>query len=273
MTTAQEARPSTPINADGLLQGAGKLWFIVAALGQGAFIAFILAFYGARTATGDFEGWNEKQLIDGHIAGDDAGNAMFAVHVLLAAVITLGGLLQLMPALRRAFPALHRWTGRAFLVLAYVMALSGAWLTLVRGTFLSEVSAVAILIDAVLILVFASLAWRDAAARRIDSHRRWAMRTFMAVSGVWFLRVGLMGWVVLNQGPVGLNETLSGPTDIVLVFGCYLIPLALLEIYFAAQRAATAPPKILAALMVLAATAFTAVGVFGTVAFMWAPHL
>lgn len=257
----------------GALQWAGRIWFLVAAFGQAAFIWFILAFYGTRTAAGDFAGWNDKPLIDGYIEGDHAGNLVFAAHVLLASVLTLAGLMQLIPPLRRRFPALHRWTGRVFLVVAIFMALSGVWLTVVRGTQLSSISAVAILINSVLILIFAALAWHNAVKRRIDTHRKWAMRTFMVVSGVWFLRVGLMGWVIVNQGPVGMTNTLSGPADVVLTFGSYLIPLAMLELYFRAGSSAITVLKALVAALVFAATAFTAIGVFGTIALMWWPYL
>lgn len=256
-----------------ILRGSGVVWYLVAAIGQAAFIGFILAFYGARTVAGNFAGWNDKPLIDGYIAGDQTGNFVFAAHVLLASVMTLAGLMQLVPRLRRRFPTLHRWTGRTFLVLAGFMALSGFWLTLVRGTSLSAVSSVAIIIDGLLILFFGALAWRHAVKRRFEQHRMWAMRTFMAVSGVWFLRVGLMGWVVVNRGPVGMSGELSGPADIVLVFGSYLIPLAVLELYFWAGRSAHAAPKILTAALVFVAAGFTAIGVFGTIAFMWGPYI
>jgi hypothetical protein len=263
-------RPSAGAAA---LAWAGRLWFVVAAIGQAAFIGFILAFYGVRTATGNFAGWNDKPLIDGYIAGDNAGNIVFAAHVLLAALVTLGGLMQLAPGLRRKWPRLHRWTGRTFLCMAIFMALSGVWLAVVRGTYLSVISAIAILLNALLILIFASLAWRDAVKRRFDRHRVWAMRTFMVVSGVWFLRVGLMGWVVVNRGPVGMTNDMSGPADVVLTFGSYLIPLAILELYVTAEKGANGALKALTAILLLAASAFTAIGVFGTVAFMWGPYL
>lgn len=272
MSSLQSSPPAAGAAAKAL-RWAGLVWFLVAAFGQAAFIGFILAFYGTRTAAGNFAGWNDKPLIDGYIEGDSAGNLVFAAHVLLASVVTFAGLMQLLPPLRRRFPAWHRWTGRTFLVIACFMALSGFWLSIVRGTSLSAVSSVAIVIDGLLILVFAGLAWRHAVKRRFERHRIWAMRTFMVVSGVWFLRVGLMGWVVVNGGPVGMTKNLSGPADIVLTFGSYLIPLALLELYFRAGRGANAALKFAAAVVVLAAAVFTAVGVFGTIAFMWGPYL
>lgn len=272
MSTTVSTPPARDL-ASKALRWSGMLWFIVAAIGQTAFIGFIIAFYGVRTATGDFAGWNDKPLIDGYIEGDDTGNLVFAAHVLLAAVVTLGGLMQLIPAIRRRLPGLHRWTGRIFLVVAIFMSLSGVWLTVVRGTYLSPISAVAILIDGLLILMFAGLAWRHAIKRRFEQHRKWAMRTFMVVSGVWFLRIGLMGWVIVNQGPAGLTDDLSGPIDSIMTFGSFLIPLTLLELYFAAQRSSGGALKILAALVVVAAATYTALGVIGTVAFMWGPYI
>lgn len=259
--------------AERILRWAGIVWFSVAAFGQASFIWFIVAFYGTRTLTGDFAGWNDKSLITGYVAGDTIGNLIFAIHVLLAAVITLGGLMQLVPAIRRRWPGLHQWTGRAFLLIAVFMALSGFWMALARGAYLSMISAVAISINGVLIIVFAALTWRHATKRRFDRHRIWAMRTFLVVSGVWFLRIGLMGWIVLNRGPAGLTDDMSGPTDSVFTFGSYLIPLVLLELYFASQRSPHPALKVVAATLVLVASLFTAAGVFGTIAFMWGPYL
>ena len=259
--------------ADRVLKGSGVLWFLTAAIGQIAFVYFIIAYYGTRTASGNYAGWNDRPIIDGYIAGDGPGNFMFAAHVLLAAVITAGGLAQLTPQIRNNARAFHRWNGRLFLMIAYFMAGGGIWLTWGRGTHLSNISGLGVSFNGVLIIIFASLAWFQAARREIDSHRQWAMRTFMVVNGVWFFRVGIMAWIIINQGPVGMNETLSGPADIALSFGSYLVPLAVLEFYFAAGRAHSAGPKWAAAILVVIMTALMAVGIFGTIAFMWGPYL
>ena len=243
----------------------GPLWFAAAVVGQGAFVLFILAFYGSRTVTGNFAGWNDKPHIKSYVAGDRAGNVMFALHVLLAVVVTVGGLLQLLPAIRSRWPALHRWNGRVFFLVAGFMAIDGLWLTWVRGTYLSLISAIPISTDAVLILLFIAQAWRLAVARDFAAHRRWALRSFMVVNAVWFLRVGIMGWVLVSGGGLGMNEHMSGPADLTLEFGCYLIPLALLETYFRAPRYAGA--------LILLASLFMTTGIGGAIAFMWWPHI
>jgi len=249
------------------------IWYLVAAVGQLGFLYFILAFFGVRTFSGNLAGWNEKPLIDGYIAGDTVGNLMFAVHAIGAAAITLGGLLQLVPMIRQRYPSFHRWTGRVFIALAWVMAIGGLWMVWIRGTYLSVASAVAISLNAVLILAFTALALRAARAGRIAEHRRWALRGFMMVSGVWFLRVGIMAWIILNRGPVGMTNSLSGPADIALVFASVLVPLAVLEIYLAAQRSRKPSHKLAVSALVLAMTTLMAIGVFGTIRFMWGPYI
>ena len=273
MTDVTSPQIKSPISADRLLLWSGRTWFVIAAVGQLAFIAFILGFYGPTLVSGDFASWNEKPLIDGHIEGDTAGNLMFAAHVTMAAVMTLSGLMQLTPQIRSRAPALHRASGRVFLVMACLLALGGLWLVIVRGTQLSAISAVATSLDAVLILVFAAMTVRYALQRKIAVHQVWAMRLFMVANGVWFMRIMMMAWIIIAQGPVGMNRTLSGPTDIVISFGCFLIPLAIYELYRLAKHSRSATTKTAAAGLVFVSAGVTAIGVFGTVAFMWLPYM
>lgn len=256
-----------------LLLRCSRLWYMTAALGQLAFVWFIVAHYWRSTLTGDLAAWNDKPLIKGYVAGDTGGNLMFAVHVLLAAIMTLGGLLQLLPQVRSRIPALHRWNGRLFLATAFVLALGGLWLVWVRATWLSLASTVPLTINALLILAFGAMAWRYARDHRFEVHRRWALRTFMVANGVWFLRVAMMGWVILNRGPRGLTGDMSGPIDLLLQFGCYLVPLGVLELYFMAQRATAAPIRRMVAALIVLMTAVMAAGIFGTVWLMWLPYM
>ena len=264
--------PHTPPAGSILLRRSGLIWYLTATVGQLAFIWMIIAHYGRKTMSGDYAGWNDKPIIKGYVEGDLIGNVMFAAHVLLAVVVTLGGLIQLIPMIRSRVPALHRWNGRLFLVIAFVLAFGGLWLTWGRKTYFSTLSAIPISIDGILILLFGIVAWRLAMARNIDAHRRWAMRTFMVVNAVWFLRVEFMGWAVLTRG-YGLTETLSGPLDIALMFGCYLIPLAVLELYFLAQGSQSASIKRAVGALVLVLTAVMAIGIGGAIAFMWGPYM
>ena len=59
-------------------------------------------------------------------------------------------------------------------------------------------------------------------------------------SGVWFFRVGLMLWVVVNQGPAGFDtETFRGPFLTFLSLAQSLLPLAILELISARETEAT----------------------------------
>ena len=108
----------------------------------------------------------------------------FAAHVLMAALITTSGALQLVPQIRARATSVHRWNGRLYILTAFLMALGGLWLIWVRGTFLTLYGAAGSTLLAVLIMICASMTLRYALARKIDIHHRWALRTFLLVNGV-----------------------------------------------------------------------------------------
>jgi hypothetical protein len=273
MRSSELAQTKGASPGNSLLRRSAVIWFAIAALGQFTFVWMILAHYGGKTLAGDFAGWNDKPLIKGYVSGDSTGNFVFAVHVLLAALVTTAGLLQLVPAQRKRVPVLHRWVGRAFFSVAIVMAISGLWLTWIRHTYLSLISALAVSIDGALILTFTAIAWRCALNREFAAHRRWALRAFVVVNGVWFLRIGMMAWLLLSGGGLGMNDSLSGPADIIIQFGAYLLPLAVLEIYLRAQTSHAQRTKRTAAALMFLSTAVTIVGVCGAVAFIWWPYM
>jgi hypothetical protein len=263
-------RPAEPASA--LLKGAGALWFLVAVAGQWLFAYYIAAHYMPPTVSGNFAAWDEAGLIHGYTAGDLAGNLGFISHVLLAAVITVGGTLQLIEPLRRRLPRLHRWTGRLYIPIAVFMAVGGLALVWIRGTRLNDIVAMGITLNALLILLAAGLALHFALKRQIDRHRRWAMRLFVLVSGVWFMRVGYMAWG-MTTGGAGIGEAMGGPFDYFLAFGCYLVPLAIVELYMRARDSHPAPVKLAMAGVTTLAAGVTAIGVFGAWLVMWSPHV
>ena len=55
-------------------------------------------------------------------------------------LVTFSGAWQLIPALRRRWPAMHRWNGRLFLGVALLTTFSGFYLTWVRGSQLGPAS-------------------------------------------------------------------------------------------------------------------------------------
>ena len=203
------------------------------------------------------------------------GNFVLAIHLLLAVVITVGGPLQLIPQLRARMPSLHRWNGRIYMLTAYTIGSAGLYLIWIRGGSVGDViQHVGISVDAVLIMFCAAMALRHALAHNFGVHRRWALRLFLVVSGVWFFRVGLMFWLIVQQGPAGFNpKTFQGPFLSLLSFAGYLLPLAVLEIYLRVKDRSGAPGKFAMAAGLLVLTIAMGIGIFGATMGMWLPRI
>ena len=73
------------------LDGAATTWFVAALAGQWAFFAYIVAFYGPTTISGDFESWNRLAAVGAKPfePGDTAGNLTFLAHAFGAALVAL----------------------------------------------------------------------------------------------------------------------------------------------------------------------------------------
>jgi len=188
----------------------------------------------------------------------------------MAALVTFAGLLQLTPQIRAHFPAFHRWVGRSYMVVAVLASTSALYLNVIRGGtpggFLQHATIDA---DAILILIFAALALRYALARNFVTHRRWAIRLFLAVSGVWFFRASVFFWILINRGPVGFNpHTFEGPALTVLGFVAYFLPLGVFELYWRAQQRGGTASRFAVAATLVVLTLAMAIGVFGHAMFM-----
>ncbi len=237
------------------------------------FAAYVLRVYGRALIAGRPELWN-KTMPHAWVPGDSVGNATAAGHLLLAVVVMLLGAVQLVPALRRRAPAVHRWSGRVFVVAAMAMGVSGVYMLVVLPPIGGLGSQLPIVLNAVLILAFAGLAWRDALARRFDQHRRWALRLYLVVSGVWFFRIGLMAWVIANRGPAGFDpKTFTGPTITTLAIAQYALPLLVLEPWLRVRANGGPRARLAVAALLAVATLLTAFGIACATAAMWLPRM
>lgn len=255
------------------LPWAATFWFVAAAAGQLIFALYIVSLYGGATMRGDLAGWN-KVMPHGYVAGDAAGNLRIGLHLLAAAILSLGGALQLTPWIRRHAPGFHRWNGRVYLVSAVAASLLGLAMMWTRGTVGDLSQHLGTSLNAIVILLCAAFVWRSAVTRRFDEHRRWALRLFLAVSGVWFFRVGLMFWLVLNRAPVGFDiKTFTGPFLTFLAFGQYLVPLAVLEVYFRVQRGASPNGRLAMAAGLVGLTLAMGAGIGAATLGMWLPRI
>jgi hypothetical protein len=255
------------------LAAAATLWFAVAAAGQLIFVLYILSLYGRSAVRGDLAAWN-RVMPNGHVAGDTMGNVALMVHILVAAIVTIGGPMQFVPRVRTSFPAFHRWNGRVYLLTVVVASITGLWLVWSRSQVGGVLQHVALSINAVLIVLAAALALRHALARQLAAHRRWALRLFLLVSGVWFFRVGLMFWIAVNGGPVGFDpETFRGPALSALQFLQYLLPLAVLQVYFIAKEGGNPVARIATAGALVMLTLAMGIGIVVATMGLWLPHM
>lgn len=259
--------------AAAILKTSAIACFCVLVSGQLLLAIYVVGFYGRAALQGRLDDWN-KALPNGYVAGDLLANLMLSLHLAFAVVVIVGGALQLLAPLRNRWPRFHRWNGRVYLLAAIVIAVGGSVLLWTRDTPGDRAQHVAITINAVLILVCAAQALRHAVARALDRHRRWALRLYLAVAGAWFFRVGLMFWLLVNRGPVGFDPaTFRGPTLVVLAFAQYLLPLALLELYFRAKASRSGAVQLGMATVLAALTLAVTVGIVGASLTLWLPRL
>jgi uncharacterized membrane protein len=264
---------STSLSGKAALKWAAQFWFAVTVVGQLIFAYYVAVYYGGSAIQGSWEKWN-KIFTHGYVAGDAMGNVAVGAHLLLAVIVTVCGPLQLIPKIRTYVPTLHRWNGRVYLLAAIVTSIAGLYMLFNRGIIGSTAQHIAIGLNGVLIMLCAGMALRYALARDFVTHRRWALRLFLLVSGVWFFRIGLMLWLVVNKGPAGFDpETFTGPFLYFISFANYLLPLAVLEIYFYAKDRAGAQGRFAMAAGLFVLTIAMAAGVLFATKLMWLARL
>lgn len=259
--------------ADAWLVRTTRAWFVVAVAGQLLFAVYIVVFYGGAVAAGAPHRWNEV-LPHGYHAEATLRNVIVGLHVLVAAIVTLGGPLQFVAAVRTRWPRLHHWNGRVYLATAVIAAVTGVLMKFGGGASGDPAQRGAILFNAVLIVVCAALALRHAIARDIVRHRRWATRLFLVVSGVWFFRVGLMAWILVNGGPVGFDaKSFTGPALVAIAWLQTLLPLAVFEAWWRVRAGRRVAPRIALAFGLVALTLATAAGIGMAAHVLWLPHM
>ncbi len=275
-TTNTQATLSKRMNLDlianKMLNKAAQFWFLTAVIGQWIFGYYVLFFYGASAAEGNFEMWN-KSMPHGYVAGDTTGNFAVAVHLFLAIIIMVGGPLQFIPKIRAKLPTFHRWNGRLYMLTVVMTSVIGLYMIWNRGTVGGVPQYIGISIDAVLIVLFAGFALHSAIIRDFKKHRRWALRLFMVANAVWFYRVAFMLWMTLTGG-VGIDmKTFQGSFLTFIAFAQFLLPLTILELYLHSQGKTSALTKLSAAISIFILTIAMDIGIFAATMGMWLPRL
>lgn len=246
-------------------------WLAIALIGQWLFALYIAIRYGIPVVNGDYNAVNQGLHMDGYQAGAGLDNLIYFGHILPAILLSLGGVVQFVPQIRRKFPVLHRWNGRMFLTLGLLGALTGLYLTWVRGSRLSDLGALGITLNGLLIPVAVYMAWRFVRAGNFKAHQRWAVHSFLLINAVWAFRLFLFGWLMLNQGPKGNSSTMDGPADLFFSVACYVLPMLVAELVFWAQRQSSERIKWGVTLVMVLGSLLTLIGITAVSMMFWLP--
>ena len=261
------------MSADSALKKAVTSWVSIVLVGQWAFAVYILSLYAIPLLIGAVHQADEISPARGFDTSAGFDSIIFFSHILPAAIMASSGLLQIIPKIRKTYPKFHRWNGRVFFALGLSGAVTGLYLTWGAGIRFSDIGALGITLNGVLILVVIFFAWKTAVKKKFIQHQRWAVHAFILVNGVWTFRLFLMGWYLVNQGQNGNNNNLDGPMDLTISFACYLLPMLFAELIFWAKRSKTENVKWLAAVTTAIAAVITLICVIAAAMMMWGPRL
>jgi hypothetical protein len=201
---------------------------ILVALAAAPFAHYAIGLGRAGLAT---DLWPESRFDPPGVATSPA----IFLHMITGGLITALAPLQTLPALRTRAPALHRWSGRAIAAAAFVTAFSGLVWIVDRGTIGGAGMSIAFAVYGVLMGVAAVETVRHARARRLDRHRRWALRLTVLALASWAYRVHYGIWYAATGG-LASNEAFTGLFDRVQVWAFYLPYLAALELWLRGAR-------------------------------------
>ena len=268
----QATQQSNPTGASWITrcyQYSAVFWFLSILVGQWLFFYFIMSFYGFSVINDNMEIWNRWEPLGSrpYHEGDATGNMMFAIHAIGAGIVAFGGALQLIPRLRTIAPRFHKINGYVYLLTVFFLAISGFYLSLIRGASPSSLAAIGTSLNGILILVFAYLTVKTAIKRDLNNHRKWAIRLFLVANAQWFLRVGVFSYLISGT-TLGGNPAFGDVFFSVWTFACYLLPLAAAQLYFVAAHKRHHRLKIISATTLTVLTLFMLVGVLGLTPFL-----
>lgn len=248
----------------------GVVWVSSAIFG-----AYILALYGGAIPAGTLEQWNETlpRLYEPHTPVASAG---IGLHFFAGAVLLLLGPVQLIGAIRKHVPALHRWIGRLYALAALAAGVGGLTFIAAKGTVGGLAMDVAFATYGALMVLAAVQAVRHAMARRIDVHRQWAIRLYALAIGSWLYRIGYGLFFVFGgpDNPGHVEADFSGWFDHVMNWAFFLPPLIIAELYLRARRErATAVGRVAAATTLTLGAAFVGYATFFFTLYGWGPAI
>jgi hypothetical protein len=162
-------------------------------------------------------------------------------HIVFGSVALVTACAQLWPWLRRRHPAVHRWSGRVYLV-GGVLPGGVVVLGVAPVSSTGPVSAVGNSVLALLWLATAVAGWRAARARRFADHRAWMLRNVALTFSIVVNRVWIVVYLALF---VAVGSSLDDPATITAaaaasVWSSWVVNLLVVE-WFVLRRRAPRP--------------------------------
>lgn len=227
-------RPSRRPQPLGAQRGSARAWARGAALALLVLLALPFALHAARFGVSglltDLSG--ESYL---YTSGDWRPNLSLSLHMLAGAVVTVLAPLQLIPAIRRRHPAVHRASGYAVASLALVTGIGGLAFIALRGTIGGPPMDAGFAGYGILLLVAAARVVQHARARDLARHRAWALRLFVLAIGSWLYRLHYVLWHALTGGAWS-EPDFTGAFDRAQMVAFYLPYLLAVEIHLWTRR-------------------------------------
>ncbi|HVF81860.1 MAG TPA: DUF2306 domain-containing protein [Flavisolibacter sp.] len=255
-----------------IFRGSGVLLVTTVWVSAGLFGLYILAFYASALYSGNMEKWNG--ILPGLYQKNSlASTSGIGLHFATGGIILLLGSIQLISAVRKRFPALHRWVGRLYILSSLLAALGGLIFIVVKGTIGGTVMNIGFGLYGVLMFAAAIETYRQARAGQMEKHRAWALRLYALAIGSWLYRMDYGFWLLLADG-LGHLDNFTGPFDRVMAFFFYLPNLLVAEVFIRSRsRKASVLLNAFSTLMVLVITAFLLVGTYFFTKFYWGPAI
>ncbi|WP_294390899.1 DUF2306 domain-containing protein [uncultured Sphingomonas sp.] len=252
---------------------ACAMTLVAASWASGAiFGAYILAFFGGVALSGTADRWNES-LPQLHDAATPLATIAIGSHFITGGTLLLLGPIQLIGAVRRRVPRLHRWMGRLYVLSAGLAGLGGLAFIGAKGTIGGAVMSAGFGLYGTLMVGLAVLTYAGARDRRYEAHRAWAIRLFALTVGSWLYRMEYGFWF-LTVGRIGHDPDFSGWFDAAMAFFFYLPNLAVAEFFIRAKRSTSnSATNWAAAVILLLAAMFVMVATWSFTVDYWGPGM
>jgi uncharacterized membrane protein len=127
----------------------------------------------------------------------EAHRVAILTHIFCSALAMLLGPWQFVPGLRARRPALHRWSGRLYLLAGVVPGgITGLYVS--SFAFGGPINQLGFAVLAVLWLASGAQAYRTIRAGRVNAHRQWMLRNFALTFAAVTLRIYLGTFAALG---------------------------------------------------------------------------